>query len=187
MRARMALRVADIAVSTVEIDLRHKPSAMLAASPKGTVPVLCLADGTVLDESLDIVLWALNIRDPFDWMRGWGDPAAMDLLGRTEGEFKRQLDRYKYASRYPQQDPEQARQVAMETLIVPLALQLQNTPFIGGDKPVVQDMLIFPFVRQFSAVEPAWFENAVNPAIKCWLRHWLNSEVFVRIMQKSSK
>lgn len=187
MRARMALRVAEIAVCTVEIDLRNKPAEMLAASPKGTVPVLCLTDGTVIDESLDIVRWALGVRDPDDWLRGWGDPSAMDLLARTEGEFKRQLDRYKYASRFTEQDPVQAREQAMAVLIAPLASQLQNTAFIGGDRPVVQDMLIFPFVRQFAGVDPKWFDGAVNPAVKRWLRHWLSSDLFLSIMQKTPK
>jgi glutathione S-transferase len=122
MRARMALHVAKIEVSTVEIDLRNKPAGLLEASPKATVPVLCLADGTVLDESLDIVRWALQVNDPEHWARGWEDRGAMDLLDRTDGEFKRWLDRYKYASRSPEYDPQLSREAAIKVLIEPLAL-----------------------------------------------------------------
>ena len=187
MRARMALRLAEMPVSIVDIDLRDKPAAMLQASPKGTVPVLCLTDGRVLDESLAIVHWALSTHDPAHWLRSWGEAQATDLLRRTEGEFKRQLDRYKYASRFPDQDPIGARSAAMFALIDPLASHLQNTAFIDGDAPGVNDLLIFPFVRQFSGVEPAWFDSTVSDVVRRWLRHWLESELFLSAMQKTSQ
>jgi glutathione S-transferase len=185
MRARMALRVAQVTVSTVEIDLRDKPADLVAASPKATVPVLCLGDGKILDESLDIVRWALAIRDPDDWARGWEDSAAMDLLARTDGDFKRWLDRYKYATRFPVSEPTAARAAAFEVLIEPLSLQLQNKPFIGGERPMVQDVLIFPFVRQFAGVDPVWFKSNVSQSVQNWLAFWVDSPLFKQIMLKS--
>lgn len=185
MRARMALHASAMTVSTVEIDLRHKPAAMLLASPKGTVPVLCLDDGTVLEESLDIVRWALAVKDPDNWARGWADGAAMDLLARTDGDFKRWLDRYKYASRFPEHDPLSCQQAALASLINPLSERLQNNRFIGGDTPMVQDVLIFPFVRQFAAVDPHWFGANVSTQTQRWLGFWVESALFKQIMQKS--
>uniref|UniRef100_UPI0040470840 glutathione S-transferase n=1 Tax=Orrella sp. TaxID=1921583 RepID=UPI0040470840 len=185
MRARMALRVAQVTVSTVEIDLRDKPADLVAASPKATVPVLCLGDGKILDESLDIVRWALTIRDPDDWARGWEDSAAMDLLARTDGDFKRWLDRYKYATRFPVSEPTAARAAAFEVLIEPLSLQLQNKPFIGGETPMVQDVLIFPFVRQFAGVDPVWFKSNASQSVQNWLAFWVDSPLFKQIMLKS--
>lgn len=185
MRARMALRVAGIAVRTIEIDLRDKPAAMIAASPKATVPVLCLVDGTVIDESLDIVRWALTRHDPDDWARGWGDAVAMDLLARTDGDFKHWLDRYKYVTRFAAQDVVSARASAFEGLIAPLSLRLQNLPFVGGETPMVQDVLIFPFVRQFAGVDPAWFTANAGAQIQRWLAFWVDSALFKQIMLKN--
>lgn len=185
MRARMALQVAGIAINTIEIDLRDKPVAMVAASPKATVPVLCLVDGTVIDESLDIVRWALAIRDPDDWARGWGDAVAMDLLARTDGDFKHWLDRYKYVTRFAAQDMVSARTSAFEGLITPLSLRLQNQPFIGGETPMVQDVLIFPFVRQFAGVDPAWFKANAGAQVQHWLAFWVESALFKKIMLKN--
>ncbi len=181
----MALRVAQVTVSTVEIDLRDKPADLVAASPKATVPVLCLGDGKILDESLDIVRWALAIRDPDDWARGWEDSAAMDLLARTDGDFKRWLDRYKYATRFPEDDAASARAAAFEVLIKPLSLLLQNKPFIGGETPMVQDVLIFPFVRQFAGVDPFWFKSKASQSVQHWLAFWVDSPLFKQIMLKS--
>lgn len=187
MRARMALDVAVIAVNTIEIDLRHKPPAMLLVSPKATVPVLCLSDGSVIDESLDIVRWALAIRDPDNWARGWCDAIAMDLLTRTDGSFKYWLDRYKYVSRYPEHDAKSCRNAALVALLDPLALQLQNQPFIGGDSPTVQDALIFPFVRQFAAVDYVWFESSVDAQVQRWLKFWVDGALFRNIMRVAAR
>ncbi len=180
----MALQVAQVSVSTVEIDLRDKPVAMVTVSPKATVPVLSLSDGSVIDESLDIVRWALAIHDPGGWARGWEDRAAMDLLECTDGDFKQWLDRYKYANRFPEHDLASSRQVAFEFLIEPLSLRLRNKPFIGGELPMVQDFLIFPFVRQFANVDPVWFKNKSCLSVQQWLRAWVDSALFKQIMLK---
>ncbi len=183
----MALRLAEIPVCTIDIDLRNKPAAMLQASPKGTVPVLCLTDGRVLDESLDIVCWALSRHDPANWLRAWGEPHETALLKQTEGAFKRHLDRYKYASRFPDHDPIEARSAAMIALIDPLSLRLQNLAFVDGDVPGVHDLLIFPFVRQFAGVEPQWFEATVSEVVRRWLGYWVESPLFVSVMKKDPK
>ncbi|MCD8505013.1 MAG: glutathione S-transferase N-terminal domain-containing protein [Burkholderiaceae bacterium] len=184
MRARMALRVAGIQCKIIDIHLRHKPEHMLRVSPKGTVPVLCLSTDEVIDESLDIMRWALHKNDPQQWLDGLHNAKAQYLLLQTDGPFKQALDQYKYASRFPEANPVQSRQRAMASLIEPLADHLKHQPFIGGDKPVLQDVAIFPFVRQFAGVEPSWFESHVDVSVRDWLHGWVSSELFVAIMQK---
>jgi len=131
MRARMALYAAGIDFDIEEISLRDKPAHMLEVSPKGTVPVLCLPEGNVLEESLDIMRWALNANDPQQWLDGLKDPVAQDLLARNDGDFKKALDAYKYASRFPEISASQMRDQAMAILINPLAEILRSGLFIG--------------------------------------------------------
>jgi len=183
----MALTVAGLTFRTSEIDLRDKPAHLLGVSPKGTVPVLCLSEVMVIDESLDIMYWALAQNDPQKWLDGLSNGQAQRLLEQTDGVFKKALDQYKYASRFPDQDPVQSRWLALEALINPLALVLNKQPFIGGDKPVLQDVAIFPFVRQFAGVEPSWF-NANAPApVRHWLTNWVSSDLFATIMQTKGR
>lgn len=184
MRARMALRAAGIECNTVEIDLRNKPEHLLSVSPKATVPVLCVNDQLVIDESLEIMIWALRQNDPDNWLDGLANPVAQRMLTQNDGPFKLALDQYKYASRFPALDYRQSRKKAMEELIDPLACILQAQPFIGGQSPVFQDIAIFPFVRQFAGVEPGWFEESVPASVKRWLEHWLASDIFRSIMRK---
>lgn len=180
----MALKVSGIDCQIVDIHLRNKPDHMLRVSPKGTVPVLCLSTGEVIDESLDIMLWALRKNDPDRWLDGLDNEAAQYLLSQTDGPFKQALDQYKYASRFPDADPAVARKRAMDSLIEPLGEVLGGQRFIGGDAPVLQDVAIFPFVRQFAGVEPAWFESNVAVSVRDWLLGWVSSALFVAIMQK---
>lgn len=181
----MALRVAQIHYKIIEIHLRDKPTHMLRVSPKGTVPVLCLSADEVIDESLDIMRWALQRNDPEGWLAGLHNAHAMQLLEQTDGAFKKALDQYKYASRFPDIDPVRSRQVAIDVLITPLAEVLQAQPFIGGDSAVLQDVAIFPFVRQFASVEPTWFDQNAPEPVRRWLGHWVNSDLFMAIMHKS--
>jgi len=180
----MALRVAGIRYDLIEISLRDKPPHMIRVSPKGTVPVLCLRDGEVIDESLDIMHWALSQHDPGQWLKGLDNKTACHLLTQTDGPFKQALDQYKYASRSPDTDPIMARDRAMQTLIEPLNLALGAQPFIGGQQPVLQDIAIFPFVRQFAGVDPSWFERQAPESVRRWLGVWVESELFKTIMQK---
>lgn len=185
MRARMALHVAGIEHQRVDlVSLRDKPARMLEASPKGTVPVLCLPDGSVIDESLDIMHWALAQADPEGWLSGSEDPEALDLLRRNDGAFKKALDRYKYASRFPEVDPVQARADAMAALIDPLSACLNKGTFIGGQQPTLQDVAIFPFVRQFAGVAPDWFACCAPANVVVWLSVWTESSLFAAIMSK---
>jgi glutathione S-transferase len=187
MRARMALYAADITFDIEEISLRDKPQHMLEVSPKGTVPVLCLPQGRVLEESLDIMRWALDVSDPGQWLEGLNNSVAQDLLKRNDGDFKKALDAYKYPSRYPDLSATDARDRAVSVLINPLADVLSSGAYIGGAKPVLQDVAIFPFVRQFAGVDPDWFAQGVPASVKSWLTSWVESGLFARTMHKAPK
>lgn len=190
MRARLALLQANRRFQTFEIVMRDKPAELLALSPKGTVPVLHLPDGAVLEESLDIMRWALEQPD----IGGWWSRAQTDdnlaLLRTNDGDFKRLLDRYKYPDRYPHETApretarETARTQAVETLLLPLESRLQDQRYLGGQAPCATDLAIFPFVRQFAAVEPDWFANQPLPALQAWLAGWLASRLFEVCMTK---
>jgi len=183
IRARMAICYAGVPVELREILLKNKPPGMLAASPKGTVPVLVLPDGRVLDESCDVMRWALAIHDPDNWM----DPAlsreASRLIAENDGSFKTHLDHYKYADRYPEQAPVHYRAEG-EVFLQTLEVCLQQQPFLLGHQPGFADVAIFPFVRQFSLVDPDWFSGAPYPKLQDWLNGWLASSRFVSVMEK---
>jgi glutathione S-transferase len=185
MRARMALDVAARPVEHREVRLRDKPSAMLDASPKGTVPVLVTNAG-VIDESLDIMMWALGQNDPDNWLaNGAQDRADTEAF---LADFKDQLDRYKYASRYDSTVARGAvdldyREKALATLAT-LTTPLKSTLFLRGERPRLIDVATFPFIRQFAAVEPAWWADCAPQGTAQWLTDWLQSERFKRIMVK---
>jgi len=186
IRARMSLLQAGRRFQSFEIVLRDKPAEMLALSPKGTVPVLRLPDGGVLEESLDIMRWALEPADPQGWWSRAQSEVNLALLRINDGEFKRQLDRYKYPDRYPQESAprEATRAQAVATLLTPLEATLQAQRYLGGATPCATDLAIFPFVRQFAAVEPDWFASQPLPALQSWLAGWLNSRLFAVCMTK---
>lgn len=193
IRARLAIHASGVDVDMREVDLRNKPPAMLACSPKGTVPVLQLADGRVLEESLDIMRWALAIRDP----EGWIDSSAawvaeaLGLIGENDGSFKRTLDDYKYAGRpqhglqpsSPQLAPEHYRGQAGAFLQV-LTARLERRPFLMGETLSLPDVAIFPFIRQFAQVDKKWFYTAHAGPLAMWLDRLIQSRRFVEIMQK---
>ena len=186
MRARMALLQAKRGFNAVEVILRDKPAELLRLSPKGTVPVLQLPDGRVLDESWDIMRWALESADGAGWWRRAQSADNLALLQRNDGDFKRCLDRYKYPERYPAEahSRDALRAQAVAALLVPLEGRLQGAPYLGGDLPCATDIAIFPFVRQFAAVEPHWFEGQPLPALRAWLAAWLGSSLFAACMVK---
>lgn len=182
MRARMALLVSGSRVELREIALRDKPPEMLRASPKGTVPVLILPDGTVIDESLDIMLWALSKNDPDGWMKG--DLAEMlVLIARCEDEFKNHLDRYKYANRYDGADPLFHRKAACKFLDV-LESYLQKNSFLYGDSIKLADMAIVTFVRQFANTDRNWFDACDFPRVREWTERFMDSALFLSVMDK---
>lgn len=184
MRARMALHYAGISVEIREIVLKDKPAHMLQVSPKGTVPVLVLPDGSVIDESLDIMRWALQQHDPEDWLDSQAHQAqAESLITENDGPFKRALDQYKYAIRFPEQPPEIYRAQG-EEFLKQLEARLHQHIYLLSDQTNLADVAIFPFVRQFSMVDQAWFEATSYHRVKAWLQAWLASERFSAIMQK---
>ena len=180
IRARLALAASQIPVLHHEVSLRDKPAAMLVISPKGTVPVLHLADGKVIEQSLDIMLWALGWQDPQGWLSGAGwNAAAQGLVARNDGEFKANLDRYKY----PERDQLGHRQQG-ETFLQALEQQLAGQPWLAGECAGLVDMAILPFVRQFAHVDKDWFAGAPYPAVRAWLDGFLQSGLFVGVMEK---
>ena len=172
MRACMALLVSQREFTAVEIVLRNKPAAMLALSPKGTVPVLQLPDGSVLDESWDIMRWALEDAADASWWQTAQAPENLDLLARNDGEFKHHLDRYKYSERHSLELADRAavrdsaRDAAVAVLLVQLDARLLSQPYLSGATPCATDLAIFPFVRQFAAVDARWFEAQNLPALQ---------------------
>ncbi len=180
MRARLALASAQIAVEHREILLRDKPAAMLVASPKGTVPVLVLKN-RVIEESYDIMLWALGQNDPESWLDI--PPDAHALIVETDGAFKTALDRYKYASRIADADPETDRARAAEFLMT-LEARLQGKRFLFGPSPRLPDMAIATFVRQFAHVDLKWFTAQPWPKLANWLSEFKSSARFLDVMVK---
>ena len=188
MRARMALRCAEIAVEIREISLRDKPPEMLALSPKGTVPVLHTADGQVIDQSLDIMRWALAQHDPRGWCRLQPGSEAYvlqeSLIACNDTQFKHWLDRYKYAERYPERSVHDYRQEALSCQLDTLERVLSQQPFLGGETAAFADVALFPFVRQFAAVDAAWFGESSYVATRQWLNGWIESDLFKQVMAK---
>lgn len=183
MRARMALRYAGIAYQVQDISLKDKPPGLLAVSPKGTVPVLVLPDGRVLDQSLDIMHWALQQHDPDQWL-GIDRDKSQALISENDGAFKQALDKYKYASRFPEQSAEAYRSQA-EVFLRKLEQALQDQPFLSGAHLSLTDVAIFPFIRQFAAVDANWFAQAAYPKLQAWLRARLESSLFLGVMSKA--
>jgi len=185
MRARLALHVAGVAVEIREVALRDKPPSLRAISAKATVPVLQLPDGRVIDESLDILLWALHQNDPLRWLACEHDAGARQWVVRNDVDFKPLLDHYKYASRHRALTQQQHRELAVQRCIGPLDARLRDTPFLCGAQAGWADAALFPFVRQFAMVEPDWFAaDAPLPALRRWLAFWLGSSWFAAIMVK---
>jgi glutathione S-transferase len=181
MRARLALHVSGTPVEHREVVLRDKPQALLDASPKGTVPVLVLPGGAVLEESLDVMHWALARYDPEDWL---APGAAMTpLIEACDGGFKHHLDRYKYATRYEGADAETHRDAALDYLRT-LDARLRETPQLFGPAMSLADAAIFPFVRQFAHTDRAWFDALDLPGLQAWLAGHLASPRFADIMVK---
>ena len=190
IRARLAIQVSGVEVEMREVNLRHKPAEMLACSPKGTVPVLRLTDGAVIDESLDIMRWALAIHDPDGWIRNqaaWANDAAT-LIGENDGTFKQQLDRYKYPARVDANLPTQAYEDHREkaaTFLRKLQSRLTSQPFLMCAHPTLADAAIFPFVRQFAAVDKPWFYHTFHGQLADWLDGWMDSANFLSVMCKT--
>ena len=186
MRARMALAYSETRVELREVILRDMPAAMLACSPKATVPVLQLADGTVLEESRDIIDWALAGNDPLGWMPAAGSEdhaTAIRLVDENDFAFKENLDRYKYAECHPEH-PAAWYRAQGAVFLQQLNDRLSRGDWLLGDQMSVADVAIFPFIRQFAHVDKPWFEKAPWPHLQLWLERLIQSELFAGVMQK---
>ncbi|WP_298259589.1 glutathione S-transferase [uncultured Litoreibacter sp.] len=182
MRGRLAIHVAGLRLEHREILLRDKAPEFLEASPKGTVPVVVTSD-LVIEESLDVMLWALAQNDPENWLHD--KDASLALIAHNDGPYKQALDRYKYANRHDN-DPETWRGLGAETLATYDAT-LSKTSYLLGDHPRLADMAIFPFVRQFANTDRMWFDAQPWPHLQKWLAGHLASDRFDDIMVKRPK
>lgn len=185
MRARMSLAYAGIEFQIREVVLKDKPREMLDDSPKATVPVLLRGGLPVLEESLDILEWSLSENDPDGWMDHPAEKLLkmQNLVEENDHVFKLHLDHYKYSDRFPAHSREVYRQ-AGEPFLQKLEVLLLDTAFLFGDRISYADVAIFPFIRQFSNVEPVWFASAPYPHLRKWLARFLDSDLFQSVMKK---
>lgn len=185
MRARMAVAYSGVPVELIEVSLKAKPPEMLERSPKGTVPVLVLNE-QVLEQSLDIMRWALAQNDPHDWSMA-SDPEAQrqiaDLIAANDTGFKTDLDHYKYAVRYPEFTQADYRARA-EVFLNKLEGLLKDRDFLVADHLTLADVALAPFVRQFCGVDPEWFWQSPYPKLQRWLQRFLESALFAQVMKR---
>ncbi len=185
MRAHMALKVSAQTVELREVELSNMPEEALSVSEHETVPVLVLPDGKVIDESWDIVKWALQQNDPDNWL-GTDNEFLLDseiLIETNDFSFKEDLDHYKYADRYPEHSADYYRH-ACEEFIEELEDMLNDNTFLLSDRITMADIGVFPFVRQFSLVDKEWFEQSRYVRVKAWLDKLIDSELFQDVFQK---
>ena len=183
MRARLGLLFAELPVELREITLKNKPAKMLAISPKGTVPVLQLADGVVIEESREIMEWALEQQDPQELMTPKTLHQGNTLIEQNDQEFKHWLDRYKYADRHLEMTQTEYRQKGEAFLQILEALLTKNT-YLLGDSVTIADIGIMPFVRQFAHVDRDVFYSLPYPKLQIWLKNWLAHPLFIQAMTK---
>lgn len=185
IRARLAIKISNVQIELREVLLADKPKEMLACSAKGTVPVLLLPDGNVIDESLDIMWWALRQHDPQNWLPD--KPSKLDeinhLIEMNDTDFKQQLDHYKYAERFPEQSILIYRQQA-EGFLQQLEKKLQQYSYLSGHSISLADMALLPFIRQFANVDKNWFYQTPYRKLQAWLDHLLGENLFRDVMKK---
>ena len=179
----MALAYSGIAVEIREISLREKPASMLAISPKGTVPVL-QSDGLVIEQSYDIMKWALRQSDPDQWLSEDTESLIDEWVTKNDGPFKKLLDQYKYPDRYPDVQLEETLSQAVALFLGPINEQLKTNRYLLGPKISLADIALFPFVRQFAMVDPDWIDQSGLNFLKQWLNEHIESPLFLSVMQK---
>ena len=182
MRARMTLLYVSITVEIREVFLGNKPQAMLELSAKGTVPVLLDGD-LILDESVDIMRWALQQSDPQQWLRADLQADTEALIAENDGRFKMALDQYKYWDRFPAESQQYYRQQGEEFLLK-LDQLLQANQYLLADTPTLADIAIFPFIRQFAFVDKDWFDQSSYQRLQQWLHYFIDSPLFNQVMHK---
>jgi glutathione S-transferase len=183
MRARMAIYTSQQKCEIREVLLKDKPPSMLGYSSKGTVPVLVLQSGNVIDESLDVIDWALDINDPYNWKRSKDSKKTKELIEINDGDFKFHLDRYKYSKRYENEDPNFHREKCL-TFIKMINKELENSKYIYDNEISYIDISLLPFIRQFRIADNVWFDELPYENVKSWLSNFLNSELLKSIMYK---
>ena len=184
IRARMAIAYASINLEVREVSLANKPPEMTHISPKGTVPVLQL-DNRIIDESIEVMAWALEQSDPDNWLALDLDQQQQTLIEENDNSFKAWLDKYKYWDRFPEQSQEAYRGQA-EEFISKLDKNLTEHHYLLGNKICVADMAIFPFIRQFAFVDKDWFDQTNYLGLQRWLGEILDSPLFTQVMKKHS-
>ncbi len=177
MRARLAIAKSGLSVELREVVLKDKPQALLEVSQKATVPVLALANGQIIEESLEIMIWALEQNDPDGWLRNMGE----NLIKENDTTFKKNLDRYKYFNRYPERSMEQHR-AAGETFLKTLEGKLEHNALLTGDHLRIVDIAILPFIRQFAQVDADWFAMSPYHNTRRWLKMFLESPLLGQVM-----
>lgn len=186
MRARMAIHYAQTRVELREVQLKSKPREMLDCSPKGTVPVLVLPDGRVIDESMDIIHWALAIQDPDNWALMGDNKArqqANQIIALNDSDFKRWLDCYKYADRFPEKPAAYYRSEG-EIYLRQLDDLLLQQAYLVSQHVSYADIAIMPFIRQFACVDINWFDQSSYAGVQRWLDNLLHADLFIKVMQK---
>ena len=187
MRARLAIKLCDLKCEIREISLKSKNELFLKLSPKGTVPVLVLQDDSIIEESLEIIEWAISKQDPLNLMAKNQNIYKEDinLIKKIDNEFKFHLDRYKYSSRYKDASANEHKLKARD-ILVDLNSILGNKKWLRGDKPTLSDISILPFVRQYRIADIEWFDEKLDlPNIKNWVHNFINSSMFINIMTKN--
>lgn len=178
----MALYYSKIKIHQYEVDLKNKPLDMLKASPKGTVPVLIVKNDEVIDESMDIIFWALNQSDPDNWLNPMLKDKQELLIDANDFQFKPILDKYKYS----QNDRDYYKDEA-KVYLNQLNTLLMNHRYLLADQISLVDIAVFPFIRQFCMVDPQWFAHSEYKNLHEWLHFFLNSKLFLQIMKKPAK
>ena len=186
MRARLAIKASGVIVEIREVKLKNKPEELLNISPKATVPVLHISSKKIIEESLDIMKWALEINDPFKLLEQekLNRIEVHNTLNKLENDFKQNLDRYKYSSRFDQPNPELYRDKNLKILNEFNNL-LQHNKGIYSSNLSLLDYAIFPFVRQFRNVNSVWFDSLELNFLKSWLYELIDSDEFSSIMKKN--
>ena len=185
MRARLAIKASGFSVRLREIVLRDKPAPFLAASAKGTVPVLVLPEGRVIDESLDVMFHVLGVNDPQGWLDIYHtDTSFVEAeLDALDHQFKHHLDRYKYATRYDDVDETEHRTKGA-AFLAKWNDRLQSQPALSGEKMGLLDFATLPFIRQFRIADPTWFDAQDWPHLQAHLHRFLDSSLFLSVMEK---
>ena len=183
IRSRLALYQAKIDYESIEISLKDKPIDFLALSPKGTVPVLVDNNGKVIEESLEIMIWALNKSDPDNWIIN-DNNLSQELINENDFSFKKNLDRYKYADRFPEYSKEYYRSQC-ELFINVLNEKLKSKNYLMTEKKTLTNIKKFLFIRQFSLVDEDWFLNSKYRELKKWLQRFIESQMFKDVMKKN--